>query len=339
MENIAAYCSLVFGSSQRIDGGDEMSPLPGSKWSTPMYSCMSGVEALIKTVKFAFNATDDLSGLSILDITDKTYPNETAKPLWGVENLDIGQEVMPPLWGLVSPEAVATVQTGKLQTLRKESLFLPGFGSVAGAAPSTDSQNLPGVQFFLSGLSVAHSVGPLENMQSIDYSGITSLAMSRRWTDLSRSAGSISTILNLIWTDYAANAVVGTKGLAATQQGHSAGAKLDDPETGAGVTLPVTVYNRRVKYHLPYAVPAFVVLLFLLLSLLLSLGALLFGQTSLAKLRRYLNATSTGRLLTSTLESPPGVVDNDGPSNTWTETSGKVMFSTGRDKPLLAGWE
>jgi hypothetical protein len=334
--NIAAYCSLIFGSSQRTDGGDEISPLPGSKWSTPMYSCMSGVEALIKTVTFAFNTTDDVKGLAILKIGDKTYPNETAKPLWGVENLAVTPDIMPPLWGLVSPEAVAKIQPANLQTLRKESLFLPG--SAGGTfVVTTEMQNLPGVDFFAQALGAAYTVGPLHDLDMVDYSGATNLAMSRRWSDLSKSARSMATVLNLIWTDYAANAVVGTKDLASMQQEGSAVLKRDLSETGVGVTIPVTVFHRQIKYHLPYAVPAVMVLLFLLLMLIFTSGALLFGQTSLVKMKRYLNATSAGRIMTSTLESPYGKRYNDDSSKSWIENHGRMRFLVGRGKPVPAG--
>ncbi|KAL4865247.1 hypothetical protein BDV12DRAFT_175013, partial [Aspergillus spectabilis] len=46
----------------------------------------------------------------------------------------------------------------------------------------------------------------------MDYAGEGNLAKSRRWSTLSRSAESMTTVLNLVWTDYVANAVVGTKG-------------------------------------------------------------------------------------------------------------------------------
>jgi hypothetical protein len=46
---------------------------------------MSTVKASIKTVTFRFNNTDDLSGLSVISIQEKKYPNEESKPLWAVE--------------------------------------------------------------------------------------------------------------------------------------------------------------------------------------------------------------------------------------------------------------
>jgi hypothetical protein len=339
MVNIAAACGLVFGSSHTIDGSDEMFPLPGSRWTKPMYSCMSGVQALVKTVTFSFNTTDDLNGLAVLHIADKIYPNESAKPLWGVENLaatmDIG--VMPPLWGLVSPEAVAEIEPDNLLTLRKESLFLPG-SSVGGFSfnPGTQTQNLPGVDFFKQALAAAYNVGPYSDTRIIDYSGRTNLAVSRRWSDLSKSAGSMAKALNLIWTDCAANSVLGTKSLASSQRGRSTLLKRDSPRTGVGVAIPVKVYNRQIKYNLLYAIPAVLVLVFLLLTSILTSVALLFGQTSPSKMKRYLNATSAGRILASTLGSPYGKVDNDESCKSWIKNRGKVSFSVGKAKPVPA---
>ncbi|KAK4246331.1 hypothetical protein C7999DRAFT_33294 [Corynascus novoguineensis] len=73
---------------------------------------------------------------------------------------------------------------------------------------------MPGVHFPGATLeTLYYSVDPgLDGLP--DYSGQTNLALKRRWKDLSRSADTVAKIPNLIWTDLAANAVVGTKGLA-----------------------------------------------------------------------------------------------------------------------------
>lgn len=47
-------------------------------------------------------------------------------------------------------------------------------------------------------------------------------------------------MINLVWTDFAANAMVETR--------------------SAATVVPVTVYARRIRYRLPYAVSGIVVL-------------------------------------------------------------------------------
>ncbi|KAI1829015.1 hypothetical protein DTO027I6_10067 [Penicillium roqueforti] len=73
--NIATYCSLVLGASLRSDGVEDDWPFhsASSSWSKPMYSCAMAIEPTIKSVTFSYNTTDDLTGLSVLNITDKDY--------------------------------------------------------------------------------------------------------------------------------------------------------------------------------------------------------------------------------------------------------------------------
>ncbi|KAJ0423353.1 hypothetical protein BJY00DRAFT_310478 [Aspergillus carlsbadensis] len=93
LDHIGVYCGLVLGAARPLDGPDEAADsednlivLPGSKWVKPIYTCTTAAEARIKTVIFAFNTTDDLSGLTVRKIANKEYADEQDKPLWGVEN-------------------------------------------------------------------------------------------------------------------------------------------------------------------------------------------------------------------------------------------------------------
>ncbi|KAL4744819.1 hypothetical protein BDW72DRAFT_212173 [Aspergillus terricola var. indicus] len=318
LQAIAVYCGLVLGVSQSSDGSeDNNSQLPGSKWFKPMYSCATGVEATVKTVTFAFNITNDLDGLRVLNITDKTYPSASDKPLWAVENLDVLPYDMPPLWGLVSPRAAGMISGNKLQTIRKESLLLPA-GTSASFLTSM-SENLPGVSFYMQGLGVIDEMY-LGSSDIVDYTGKTNLAMSQRWRALSKSAVSMATVLNLIWTDYAANAVLGTKSFMPSRQEGGTEARGD-----AMVKQPVRVYTRQIGYQLAYAIPALMVLFILLLILALSVFALLLGRTSLAKMKRYLNATSAGRIMAATLESPSRR-GKPMPAIAWAGNEGSVLL-------------
>ena len=96
--NMAGKCGLLYGTPRRQDGSASLLFEPGSAWTLPMYSCMSVVKASIKTVSFRFNGTNDLAGLTVESIEDKTYPNEESKPLWAVENSDMPLKHGSPLW-------------------------------------------------------------------------------------------------------------------------------------------------------------------------------------------------------------------------------------------------
>ncbi|KAL4983168.1 hypothetical protein BDW68DRAFT_194626 [Aspergillus falconensis] len=336
MGNIGAYCTLILGASQRSDGsGDDENhdwPLhtPNTAWSLPMYSCAMTVEATIRTVTFSFNTTDDLTGLTILNITDKTYASDAEHPLWAVENLGVDMDPfwMRPLWGLVSHEAAANYSTEQLKTVQKPSLLLPrtsmfprGTGGV-----TQDSQNLPGVQFPDSGMD-AVSVMAYGSIGLMDYTGESNFALSRRWNTLSQSPESMARVMNLVWTDYAANAVVGTKG------------SPREPQASSSSTIlrRVTTYRTAVRYHLAYAVPAVIMLAILALTSFVALTAFLLGRATLGKMKRYLNATSAGRIMVSVLHRPTVVargVDNDTPTDEWVQVEGTVEVTTGKMLPV-----
>lgn len=167
-------------------------------------------KATIKRVTFKFNGTDDLSALKVTEINDKVYPNEESKPLWGVERSDSDLADVRPLWGLVSSPDQGNIS---LYTLRKESLYLPGYADgFVRFSPNGGLQNLPGVDFYVKGItSVFQEADSSQYLP--DYTGSMNLAMNRRWQELSKSADTTAKILNLIWTDVSANGVVGTRGL------------------------------------------------------------------------------------------------------------------------------
>ncbi|KAL2020098.1 hypothetical protein VTK56DRAFT_8902 [Thermocarpiscus australiensis] len=223
-----------------MDGGQGLIFLPGSEWAVPIYSCITANQALLRTVSFRFNSTDGLSGLAVVDITDKQYLSEDDMPLWGVENIDnttgLTLADVDPFWGLVSPQlaAAATANFGR-------------------TSPALTSPLLPSLR-------------------------------------CNPSADTVINIPNLIWTDLAANAVVGTKSLA------------DAP---ASQRVPVTVYTNRIQYRLSYAIPALLVLAALVLMSLATLCTALFRRTDLGKMRRYLNATAAGRIMTAVLLDEP----------------------------------
>ncbi|KAL3441667.1 hypothetical protein BJX65DRAFT_299571 [Aspergillus insuetus] len=314
--NIATYCTLILGASQRSDSGsdDENNnwPLhtPNSAWSIPMYSCAMAVEATIKTVTFSFHTTDDLTGLSVLNITDKDYDTDAEYPLWAVEilSVDMGRFWMRPLWGLVSREAAANFSTEQLKTVQKPSFLLPRSSMLprGSSVVPQDTQNLPGVEFPNAGMAYGKS-------GLMDYTGEGNLALSRRWNMLSRSADSMARVMNLVWTDYVSNAVVGTKG--------------SPQESGAAI-----------QYHLAYAIPAVVMLAILALTSFLALVAFLLGRATVSKMKRYLNATSAGRIMVSVLHRPLVVtkgVDNDTSTHEWVGSEGRIEVTAGTIMPIL----
>jgi len=286
-----------------------------------MYSCISSVKASIKTVSFRFNGSDDLSGLIITSIAPKSYPNNASKPLWGIENSDIPLRDARPLWGLVAPESASRL---KLDTLRRESLYLPGYADGSG---TIGFQNMPGTDFPLLALADSFSIGSY-SLNRVDYSGASNLAMYRIWQELSRNASDAGKILNLIWTDIATNLVLGTKGL---QPGNVNPTKRDS-QSGTSSNMPtVTTYTRRVKYHYLYGIPAFLTSVLAAAILFATACFMLLGSAKPSYMRFLLEETSVGRLLTSYTPLRDGVPSHfrggDGGTKDWARGHGQQQFT------------
>ena len=274
----------MYGVARRSDGQNLLSSEPGSRWSVSLYSCASAVKASIKTVDFLFNGTSGLKGLKVVGTRDKVYDRSTLEPTWAVENLELPLEAVQPLWGLVAPGAKEARNTS---TLRAKTLWLPGAinTTFSTAAFSQQYQNLPGVDFPPYAMGRAYSIGVPEFGET-DYSGTSNLAMYIEWQECSNSSETAARILNLVWTDVAANAVTGTKGLSNLVGGKDM------------VSFPAQAYVRRVRYRAPFMIPAIVVIIF---SVSISLAVLILwitGQFEISSMRRFLQHTSTGRILT-----------------------------------------
>jgi hypothetical protein len=158
----------------------------------------------------------------------------------------------------------------------------------------------------------------------LDYTGKTSFAMFRRWQNLSTSAETMGHVLDLISTDLLANALVGTKSLLVPSNGGS----LQKRAASTLSTFPVTQYQRKIKYHLPYAVPAILTLALVLAALLVTCCAVVFGRTSASKMRRYLNATSAGRIMTAHT-GISSVEEKQRNTSAWIDTDGWKRITAG----------
>lgn len=338
-------CSLLYGAGQRTDGGQPLIFDPGSSWSVPIYSCATSVKATVRTASFVYNGTG-LDSLTINNTQPKSYPDTSSLPLWGVEDMQSPRTISysPPLWGIVGRANTTLPSTPyNLSTTAKESLYLPGFqGDTYLLVNGMDSlpmtkQNLPGVEFYAQALFTTTSItrpGISTWNNYADYSGQTSLALFAKWQQLSASAAGAGRILDLIWTDVAANAVLGTKGWGLTSVAASASTapKSTKREVGpAGsdhVKVPIVVYEKYIRYRLPFAVPAFVVLSLTTAVLCALIILCVTGRTGPKRMRRLLEDTSVGRTLGVLLwpEKKKGLGTGE-----WTEAVGTRNVMIGRE--------
>lgn len=315
-------CSLLYGPGNRIDGGNSLIPDQGSRWSVPIYSCASAIQATVRTVTFQYNNGTGLDALSVTSALPKVYADVTDAPRWAVESLaDFTISDAQPTWGILgtsnSSVVDPSVSTYNMSTLVSERLYLPGYMDgyyplLNGGKGTTDSlQNLPGVDFYRQSLFGALTVVALGARgyqgQLPDYSGQTSLALYAKWQNMTLSANGTAGIINLIWTDLAANTVVGTKGwgLTAASLENSnfliTNASLSSEQSVAGLSstsqVPITLYQKHIRYRLPYAIPAIIILaimLFILSTLLVLLGR---GRTGSTKMRQLLEGTAAGSIM------------------------------------------
>jgi hypothetical protein len=332
ISNIAVQCGMVYGAARRRDGTRSLFFDPGSQWTVPIYTCASASKASIKTVTFRYNGTQGLPSLNIVSIKPKTYAKEEDKPLWAVENLTMDKDDVNPIWGLTTPEH----QNGpNISTSRQEHLYLPGSSSGTGIVtmPSSGSQNLAGVDFYQNAMAVAYDIDHDKDVSGVpDYSGAANLALFNKWQEFSDSVN-VSRVINLIWMDVASNAVLGTRGylpvpsLPSLQQL----AKRDD---GAVTTarVPVTVYQRRIRFHLRYGIPAFLVAAICALVAVVAVGMMVCGRATPSRMKRLLDQTSAGRILGTFLyphDCPPGAS-----RRTWVRAVGRKRIDLGAVRPV-----
>ena len=319
----------------RVGPGDPTLLEDGSSWSQSLFVCASGVKATVKTVSFSYNGTDggSFDTLNVTDIRDKTYADESAYPLWGVENVDNTFNIseMNLVWGMVSDEYE---RNPSVSTVRQRSLYLPGFFDLDSASLGVDGygtwENLPGSDFAPAGMSAAYGVrsaaqspdGSSVSSKSQDYSGMNSLAMWVKWQELTNDAQSAALIPNLIFTDAVASVVVGTKG--ALGQGNQ-GIAGDYPP------ILVTPTKQVVRFNYPYGIPAFLGGILLLLILAVAFAATILGEASPARVRRHVQQTSAGRVYTTFLYPGPGMLAM--PPGDWSERFGDKVVDLSNEYP------
>lgn len=317
LTNIHVECGLLFGAARRIDGSKSLVMEPLTWWTQSVYSCATTAKATIKQTKFRYNITastgNTLRALSVVDVQDIEYADNSSMPLWGVESpRNYTLSNLNQLWGLISPDLENSVN---LSTIRAPHLYLPGYGGLLSALV-VGSNNLPAGNGLDNVLAGVYEI-PLGGQKLADYTGSSNIALYAKWRDLAESAKAISKIPNLIWTDIAANMLVGTRKWGSDSSLPPNLQKRDESSsTEKGEMLvPVTVYDREIRYHWPFAVPA---LLSLLLGGLVASAALLsvfLGRGAPERVRYYLYGLSSGRLLGST--QYPEECDSLAPTRLW----------------------
>jgi hypothetical protein len=176
-----------------------------------------------------------------------------------------------------------------------------------------------------------------------DFSGAQNYAMLAKWRELSKTAKTTPKILNLIWTDLAANNLIGTRSwntkslLPANLQNPGNKKRQSDStddDTGGQTRVPVKLYARRIRYRWYFAIPA--ILSLLLIGLICSAAILLFifRRGTPARIDHYLTHLSSGRLL-GAMQFPNE--DKDAPTTQWIKSVGRQKSDLDKMYPAYRG--
>jgi hypothetical protein len=310
--NTYVACNLIRGTPDRVDGGQVAIFDDESRWSTSLHICASAPKVMIKMVQFSINDTEsvsDLGSLKVTEIADKEYETEEDMPLWGIEQWDLRLEEMYPIWGLVDQafEAFPNVTT-----LRQPSLYLLG---------STEDPFRLEFKSYMTFDNIPGAIGPLFAMQTIrdsdsltgefDFVGRSSMGQWLKWRELSKSSETVSKVIKLLWTDLAASAMVGTKGI------HDF-----TSERAEGQTLDIHVFpiRHRVKYNYLFGIPALVVALCVAIIAVLAAILPIIKKSGLKQMDQRLKQTSMGRILTTIMH--PETSNFYMPSDEWSDKNG-----------------
>jgi hypothetical protein len=330
----------MYGAARPRDGADANSFDPGSNWTIPLFGCATANKAVIKTVDFSCNGSTGLKDLRILDIHDKAFGQDEHLPIWAVEHRQgLTLKTVKPLWGLVSPEYV---DDPGIQTIQREFLWLPESADDASFGMIND--NIAGSQFHSQARTAVYAIG--RNTESFldssisdpgDYSGQTSVALFFKWRSLTESPSTASKILNLVWTDIAANSVVGTRAWGWSARPNMLQRRDAGLSPGSIVQVPVTLWQRHLRYHPVYAIPAIFAAILVLIATIAALVLLTMKRSGPSKMRWYLNHTSAGRILTTFLY--PNDSEPQASTSVWSSGAGRKNVDLKKSVPRASSHE
>jgi hypothetical protein len=333
--DIQVKCGLILGPAHKTSGPDTPFVEPGSEWTRPIYMCASTTKAIIKSVSFSFNQSrgSGLDALSVAAMEDKRYVSTKEMPLWGIETPNMTLGTMDPLWGLIDPDWTDIVN---ITTFQSPHLYVP-----AGSSTIYDSMlNVDGGNSYVPGSTApamiwASAYAPRVTLSSglQDLSGWNRLSLAHMWGRMAATSSGTAGIMNLIWTDFAANALIGTRGwlddrtLPPNLRGDSSLRRRSNSSStisGTRSRVAVRPYIRRTHYHWLYAIPAGLTLLLATVICATALVAVVSGKGTISRVRYLLNSLSSGRLLVAL---KTGVSDFELRTTEWLEASGREKMS------------
>lgn len=156
-----------------------------------------------------------------------------------------------------------------------------------------------------------NTVFRLDDSWPFNLLGHANMAIFTRWQELSKDPLKARDILKLLWTDIAASAVVGTKGVLGP---------LNDKDSGESAHIKVRPIDHSITYNYLYGIPEFLLAVSLVILLIFMSLSVCFGKGSLGNLRLRLQQLSRGRIFTTFLYSDASNLTMR--SNEWAHANG-----------------
>lgn len=200
-------------------------------------------------------------------------------------------------------------------------------------------QNLPGAEFAILVTNTIYKRNGIKDWP-LDLTGRSDMAVFTRWQELATTPEGTAKMINLLWADLAASAVVGTKGIMQPYSSSSSSSiTRQSPRQqyrgGPESEQPIPVVHVRpmtplMRYHLEYGIPAYVLLTMLVALTSWMLIAWFTKMSTLDKIRVRMQQLSAGRIFTSVLY--PGESDFRMPPRQWSRISGNRLVKFVDDK-------
>lgn len=283
---------------------------------------------------FRSNGTLLLEGLSVLKVQSKDFTN-TPLPKWAIEKAwGYAVNEINPFWGLTNS---ALTNSSVVDVVEAEEIFLPATNRYVDYGKLYDTF-AAGTAFGASWNSVYEYAAAVKGTSLNwipSYGGENDFAQTQKWRQLSRTASGAAKILDLIWMDLAASAVVGTvTGFEPQSQAEQMIQKRDGEQNDNPVLGKRTVRRlvHRVGYsNILYAIPAMVLgVIALLTGLFLIL--MCCGKLYVKLMKFYINQVCVGRAIAQW--EHPNDSAPEASSSQWKKTAGKRILRSIPEMPL-----
>ncbi|KAI8584774.1 hypothetical protein K450DRAFT_217977 [Umbelopsis ramanniana AG] len=297
-------CSLILGAPHSADGSDINILTVDKVLEQPVYSCASTVQASIQQLDITMDKQK--TGKTPYAQLQISRQSTNTSILWAIESTDMTVQADNPYWG---PVEASFVNDAHLYTQQSEYLILPvgksDFPSISAGVVSLDQPDLQGSSLPALIFTLMENLWLTQSettVSTFDFTGKNDCGVLALWQQLSKSADTAPQIVKYIWTNLMANNAVGT---------------------GNFTQANVSPYGIGVNYSIPYAIPAFITLIYWTTFICVSIYLLLRHKVTLSEVRNAINHTAIGRVVVNMINPS---ADSLAQTKQWAAFEGKGMI-------------